>query len=341
MSDTNALPRDLMARQMRRALATTRLHKPNVPTPAVRHPRDLVAIRDALLKELPSMIAEDTVSGETKMDYLVNLRPRDPYEVQMYFGTAEFADLFQEMLSTMNLADHNVFTQDIIREKGDHGTMLFAFDDRHVPMLAVEYLHGTYGSEETEVVIRHTPIAWGLLGWHFDADAPNPRAEGGKGLVKFTSMHMVHRFSDEYSHLDNIGHDMDDPHDLYPGNHGSAATAQLILMAWILLNPGPRLVQVSESKALEGLPPAVKRTYPKRYKHETVSVISLHAPMRKQIGEVTEARRTLQHRFIVRGHWRKQRVGTGRLDTRITYVAPYVKGPDGAPFIRREKVFKW
>lgn len=340
MSDTYAVPKNIMVRNMRRALQVG-LSKPNIPTPQIRHPRDLVPVRDALLAELPRMVAEDTVTGEQQQDYIKNLSV--PVEsVEMYFGTPDFADLFQEMLEDLGPDDKSLLTRDIVRAKGDHGTMLFAFDDRHVPSLAVEYLHGTYNSEDTNVVIRYTPLAWGLLGWHYDPYAQNAQSPTGFGLVKFTSMHMKRRFHDEFSDLDDLSTNPDDPHDLYPGTEGSSATIQLCLMAWIMLNSGPRpLVNVSKQPALEGLPPAVKKTYPKHYKHETVHVINLHAPMRKQMRDVTEARRVLQHRFVVRGHWRKQKVGTGRLETKLTYIAPYVKGPDGAPFVAREKVFKW
>lgn len=38
----------------------------------------------------------------------------------------------------------------------------------------------------------------------------------------------------------------------------------------------------------------------------------------------------VEHRFIVRGHWRNQAVGPGRAERRKTWIAPHWKGPEGA-----------
>lgn len=38
-----------------------------------------------------------------------------------------------------------------------------------------------------------------------------------------------------------------------------------------------------------------------------------------------------QCRWIVDGHWRNQRVGPGRKETQLTFIHPYVKGPDDKP----------
>lgn len=42
------------------------------------------------------------------------------------------------------------------------------------------------------------------------------------------------------------------------------------------------------------------------------------------------ARRAWSCQWIVSGHWRLARVGKGRLERRLVYVSPHVKGPDGA-----------
>jgi hypothetical protein len=49
--------------------------------------------------------------------------------------------------------------------------------------------------------------------------------------------------------------------------------------------------------------------------------------------------RALTVRFPVRGHWR--RIWCGPAENRYqraVYVHPYLKGPDGAPLIRRERI---
>lgn len=56
-------------------------------------------------------------------------------------------------------------------------------------------------------------------------------------------------------------------------------------------------------------------------------------------GDEVKGKRSFSSRWVVRGHWRNQRVGVGREEVRRTFVAPYVKGPDGAPL--KEHVYKW
>jgi hypothetical protein len=51
--------------------------------------------------------------------------------------------------------------------------------------------------------------------------------------------------------------------------------------------------------------------------------------------------RTWRHRWVVRGHWRNQAHGPGRAQRRRIYVPSYVKGPDGAPLLDRERVNVW
>lgn len=46
------------------------------------------------------------------------------------------------------------------------------------------------------------------------------------------------------------------------------------------------------------------------------------------------------HQWVVSGHWRWQPCGPGRSERRLTWIAPYVKGPDGAPLLQVEQVAK-
>lgn len=45
-------------------------------------------------------------------------------------------------------------------------------------------------------------------------------------------------------------------------------------------------------------------------------------------------------RWWVKGHWRQQAVGVGRKLRRPVYIAPHIKGPEGAP-LKTERVHKW
>lgn len=51
--------------------------------------------------------------------------------------------------------------------------------------------------------------------------------------------------------------------------------------------------------------------------------------------------RTYRHRWVVSGHWRQQAHGTGRSERRRQWIAPYVKGKDGAPLIVATRVHRW
>lgn len=54
----------------------------------------------------------------------------------------------------------------------------------------------------------------------------------------------------------------------------------------------------------------------------------------------TEARRDYQHQWIVRGHWRQQWYPLRQVH-RPVWIAPHIKGPEGAPLIGGEKVHVW
>lgn len=47
------------------------------------------------------------------------------------------------------------------------------------------------------------------------------------------------------------------------------------------------------------------------------------------------------HRWVVNGHWRWQAHGTARSQRRLTWISPYVKGPEGAPLKPHTTVRAW
>lgn len=51
--------------------------------------------------------------------------------------------------------------------------------------------------------------------------------------------------------------------------------------------------------------------------------------------------RQYRHRWVVRGHWRQQTHGPQHSLRRRTWIPAYVKGPDGAPLLARERVNVW
>lgn len=53
-----------------------------------------------------------------------------------------------------------------------------------------------------------------------------------------------------------------------------------------------------------------------------------------------ESKRDYSCQWMVDGHWRNQRVGVGRSETRLTWVTGHIRGPEDKPFrARKDKVF--
>lgn len=69
-----------------------------------------------------------------------------------------------------------------------------------------------------------------------------------------------------------------------------------------------------------------------------VRVVELRRP--KSSGEHGDSGREFHHQWIVRGHWRQQ-WHPKREVHRPVWIAPHIKGPEGAPLIGGEKVYAW
>lgn len=66
---------------------------------------------------------------------------------------------------------------------------------------------------------------------------------------------------------------------------------------------------------------------------ESVVVVDLHprsVPAQRDVAEGGD--RIYRRRWWVEGHWRQQACGPNRSERRPMWIAPYVKGPEGAPF---------
>jgi hypothetical protein len=73
-------------------------------------------------------------------------------------------------------------------------------------------------------------------------------------------------------------------------------------------------------------------------KPDPVRVITLRRP--KTTTEHGESDREYHHQWIVRGHWRQQ-FYPKRGVSRPIWIAPHIKGPEGAPMLGGEKVYSW
>lgn len=76
---------------------------------------------------------------------------------------------------------------------------------------------------------------------------------------------------------------------------------------------------------------------------DKVRVINVRPPKSKVTvgGDLVGRKRNVGYRTVVRGHFRNQRVGKGRLTVKVIYIPPYLKGPAGAPILRSNGILSW
>lgn len=266
-------------------------------------------------------------------EQMASMNDIDPLDIrngpdwEMYYATPEFAPLFHELARTWDPNDWYETLNDVIRQLGirQQGALFMGFDIRNRPWLNLEYSewmrtkpHFFVQAEDNAVIdLEHDALAVQAnavaLGWTLGPD--------GKLRVAATLF------------LNNGV--------IRTGVAISQSVKVAVLLAWIMVNPEPNLVTVVEQRADEGLPPRVKKGMSRAERESLVHVVNLRQQTYRTIGEVREARRGLQHRFIVRGHWRKQPFGPGRQERKMIYIAPFMKGPVDAPFVQREKVYRW
>lgn len=126
------------------------------------------------------------------------------------------------------------------------------------------------------------------------------------------------------------------------GVNDTAATVAdfhlLHLAFWVIENP-----DLMKRNVLDVAPRVSKAARRRGKAHEPspVTIIELREAVKKARDDVAEAERTYRQRWIVRGHWRNQAYGPRRSLRHPVYVAPYVKGPDGAPLNVTTRVGKW
>lgn len=151
-----------------------------------------------------------------------------------------------------------------------------------------------------------------------------PHGEMSLGrLVAYPDMHWMANFGEE---LENAEIENTSIQDL--------RILSLLLTTWLLMQQP--LAEVSEVE-----PDRAVRKRLRRLNQEpaAVRVIELRRP--KHSGsEPGESSREYHHRWITRGHWRQQWYATRQVH-RPVWIAPHVKGPEGAPMIGGEKVYAW
>lgn len=115
---------------------------------------------------------------------------------------------------------------------------------------------------------------------------------------------------------------------------GQRMVFPILVSTWLLMQQP--LADVQEAEADRA---ARKRLRRLGQEPAAVRVIELRRPKHTG-GEPGESGRNYTHRWITRGHWRQQWY-PGRQVHRPVWIAPHVKGPEGAPMIGGEKVYAW
>lgn len=74
-----------------------------------------------------------------------------------------------------------------------------------------------------------------------------------------------------------------------------------------------------------------------RLRDQRVTVIELR---RRESRDHGPAERDYDHRWLVRGHWRRQpcKDAAGEWTHRVIWISPYIKGPEGTPLIIRDRI---
>lgn len=120
--------------------------------------------------------------------------------------------------------------------------------------------------------------------------------------------------------------------DGYEDRHRLEPMLRIIRAAWLLMQqPLALSSEVHADRA------AQKRLRRAGYEPKPVRVIELRRPAHSGSGDGS---REFHHQWIVRGHWRQQWYPAREVH-RPVWIAPHIKGPEGAPLIGGEKVYAW
>ncbi|MFF7837604.1 hypothetical protein ACFZC6_02025 [Streptomyces ossamyceticus] len=111
----------------------------------------------------------------------------------------------------------------------------------------------------------------------------------------------------------------------------NALGVDLLKTVWLLM--AQPLAEVSEVEPDRAVRKRMRRA---NQEPKSVRVIELRRPQRS--GEAGPGTREYHHAWVVRGHWRNQ-WHPKRQVHRPVWIAPHIKGPEGAPLIGGEKVY--
>lgn len=249
---------------------------------------------------------------------------------KMFFATKDFADLYEQMHQDFTEERLEDYVRDIMEAWGTSGQIVVGFDAERYPEV---HWSNVYNDSTPEVMVEPDP-------WVKEA-GPFQIATVGAMTFQWATP------EDQHTRL-YVGY-RSRGDSFRTSVWSSPSTQEGILMAWMLANPALGFLESKPQQAAKGLPPRVKDEMPRKDRTAEVVVVSLRKRVRKEVDAIQAAQsaakgssgRHLHFRFLVRGHYKNQAYGPGRTLRRRIYVMPFVKGPEGAPFIERERVYQW
>ncbi|MFE6868292.1 hypothetical protein ACFVFS_17220 [Kitasatospora sp. NPDC057692] len=115
---------------------------------------------------------------------------------------------------------------------------------------------------------------------------------------------------------------------------------QTIAATWLLMEQ-PTLIE----RRAEQPDKATVRAYGRRQQTAPgVTLIDLrraYVPDQRSESGTDVAGHRYRHRWVVQGHWRDQPYGPERAQRRKQWIPAHLKGPDGAPLLKTERVNVW
>lgn len=125
----------------------------------------------------------------------------------------------------------------------------------------------------------------------------------------------------------------DSPNPYKWGDDWTMLMIKSVKAIWLLMQQPLALTDVAEPDRA-----ARKRLKREGYEPQLVRVIDLRRPLGSS--GAGDGDSNYHHQWIVRGHWRQQWFPKRQVH-RPVWIAPHVKGPEGAPMIGGEKVYAW
>jgi hypothetical protein len=239
---------------------------------------------------------------------------------ELYHVSEDFTGL--ALSSGADLTDLSVTPEEL---PSPHGMIMW-----QVPIMTADARH-TPGADEAQIICASWTTISGLgvwINWYVRTDQINPGntlMREAAGLLLPWANGSGLRFGEPVKGTVGEPEDGHPAHD--PDGMGSFRT---LLATWFLINqPGvaQQQVEVTNDKQL------IKRARREGRQPPTVRLVDLRHAKAHRAAAVDggPTGRQVTVRFPVRGHWRRQAYGPKRGLRRSMYIAPFMKGPEGAP----------